>query len=147
SSGPSDPIRASNPPRTFTWRRPTGQPTLCPDMRPIGAAGVFLQALNARGGLDSKNKCLVHIIQALRSHPTVYTGAAQMPGVGSMSRVPANEFGMTYRPLSALVSAKDLIVRMYRLVVGVTRERALRKIERYSTVPATSFSRLDRDVM
>jgi hypothetical protein len=71
-----------------------------------------------------------------------------------MSNAPANEFGSTYRPLSVLMSVRDLAFRLWRLLraciaaaAGELRERALRRAECHSTMADGSFSRLHRDVM
>ena len=71
-----------------------------------------------------------------------------------MSDAPANEFGSTYRPLSVLMPARDLALRLWRLLRACTevaakklRERALRRAECHSVMADSSFGRLHQDVM
>lgn len=71
-----------------------------------------------------------------------------------MSNVPANECGPTYRPLTALASAKDLIARIYRLgriAGGATRDElrecALGVNERRAAALENPSRLHDRDVM
>jgi len=70
-----------------------------------------------------------------------------------MSNAPASEFGSTDRPLSVLAPARDLALRLWR-ILGASiaaapdlHERALRRAELHSAMADTSFSRLHRDVM
>jgi hypothetical protein len=71
-----------------------------------------------------------------------------------MSNAPANDFESTYRPPSALLPAKDLTVRLLRLVrvciataADELREHALRRAEQPLPRADASFDRFHRDVL